>query len=227
MELDGRIAIVTGGTAGIGEAIAQRLVVEGATVLVADVEAPLDPNVRFVRTDVGLPDDVHRLFAFAVDELGDLDVLVNNAGGVFETWERTVDVNLNGLVLATQLAFEAMRGDGAIVNVSSVAGLGTTAYSHPDYAASKAGVVRFTAALANHDGVRVNCVCPDWVDTPAVRRSLAEMTEEERAEVPPLVPVDEIAALTIDLVRDDSAAGRVVVRWAHEPGPRVLADRLA
>jgi NAD(P)-dependent dehydrogenase (short-subunit alcohol dehydrogenase family) len=109
--------------------------------------------------------------------------------------------------------------------VSSVAGLGTTAYSHPDYAASKAGVVRFTAALANHDGVRVNCVCPDWVDTPAVRRSLAEMTEEERAEVPPLVPVDEIAALVIDLVRDDSAAGRVVVRWAHEPGPRVLADQ--
>jgi NAD(P)-dependent dehydrogenase (short-subunit alcohol dehydrogenase family) len=224
LELDARVAIVTGGAAGIGGAIAKRLVAEGATVLVADVEAPLDSNVRFVRTDVGLSDDVHRLFAFAVEQLGGIDVLVNNAGGVFETWQRTVDVNLNGLVLATQLAFEAMRGDGAIVNVSSVAGLGTAAYSHPDYAASKAGVVRFTSALARHKGVRVNCICPDWVDTPAVRRSLAEMTEAERAAVPPLVPVDEIAELVVDLVRDDSAAGRVVIRWAHEPGSRVLTD---
>jgi NAD(P)-dependent dehydrogenase (short-subunit alcohol dehydrogenase family) len=227
LELDERIAIVTGGSAGIGGAIAQRLVAHGATVVVADVDAPVESNVRFVRTDVGVPDDVRRLFAFVVEELGRLDVLVNNAGGVFETWQRTVDVNFNGLVIATQLAFEAMRGDGAIVSVSSVAGLGTTAYSHPDYAASKAAVVRFTTALANHDGVRVNCICPDWVDTPAVRRSLAEMTEEERAEVPRLVPVDEIAAVVIDLVRDDSAAGRVVVRWAHEPGPRVLANQPA
>jgi NAD(P)-dependent dehydrogenase (short-subunit alcohol dehydrogenase family) len=70
--------------------------------------------------------------------------------------------------------------------------------------------------------VRVNCVCPDWVDTPAVRRSLAELTEDERAEVPPLVPVKEIAAIVLDLVRDDTAAGRVVVRWAHESGPRTL-----
>jgi NAD(P)-dependent dehydrogenase (short-subunit alcohol dehydrogenase family) len=224
LELEGRVAIVSGGSAGLGAAIAQRLVADGATVVVADVDVPLESNVRFVRADVGLPDDVRRLFAFAVEELGGLDVLVNNAGGVFETWQRTLDVNLNGLVLATQLAFDAMRGDGAIVNVSSVAGLGTTAYSHPDYAASKAGVVRFTAALANHGGVRVNCICPDWVDTPSVRHSLAEMTEEERAEVPPLVPVDEIAALVVDLVRDDSAAGRVVMRWAHEPGPRVLTD---
>ena len=224
MELAGRVAIVTGGSAGIGSAIAQRLVSDGATVVVADVDAPVESNVRFVRADIGVPDDVRRLFAFTVEELGGLDVLVNNAGGVFETWQRTIDVNLNGLVVATQLAFDAMRGDGAVVNVSSVAGLGTTAYSHPDYAASKAAVVRFTSALARHEGVRVNCICPDWVDTPAVRRSLAEMTEEERAEIPPLVPVDEIVSLAIDLVRDDSAAGRIIVRWAHEPGARVLTD---
>jgi NAD(P)-dependent dehydrogenase (short-subunit alcohol dehydrogenase family) len=132
-------------------------------------------------------------------------------------------VNLGGLMLATQLAFEAMDGEGAIVNVSSVAAFGTAPYSSPDYAAAKAAVVRLTASLAEHEGVRVNCICPDWVDTPAVQRSLAEMTPEERAEVPPLVPAEEIADIVLDLIRDDSAAGRVVVRWANETGPRVLA----
>jgi NAD(P)-dependent dehydrogenase (short-subunit alcohol dehydrogenase family) len=220
--LGGRIAIVTGGSAGIGRATAQRLAEEGATVVVADVDPPTDPNVRFVRADLSVPEDVRKLFAFTVEELSGLDVLVNNAGGVFETWQKTIDVNLNGLVLATQLAFETMRGDGVIVNVSSVAALGTKPYSSPDYAAAKAAVVRFSAALARHDGVRVNCVCPDWVDTPAVQRSLAAMTAEERAEVPPLVPVEEIAAIVVELVRDETAAGRIVVRFAHEPGPRVL-----
>ena len=216
MELEGRVAIVTGGAAGIGGAIAERLEAVGATVVVADIEG------GDFRADIGVAEDVRALFAFALERHGRLDVLVNNAGGVFETWQRTMDVNLNGLVLATQFAFEAMRGEGVIVSVSSVAGLGTTPYDAPDYGAAKAAVVRFSAALANHDGVRVNCVCPDWVDTPAVRRSLAEMTEEERSEVPPLVPAEEIAGIVLDLVRDDSAAGRIVVRFADEPGPRVL-----
>ncbi len=217
MDVAGRVAIVTGGAAGIGRAIAERLRSEGATVIVADV---VEAQAPFVHVDMSEPEDVRRLF----EQLDGLDVLVNNAGGVFETWRKTIDVNLNGLVLATQLALDAMDGDGVIVNVSSVAALGTRPYDAPDYAAAKAAVVRFTSALANHDGVRVNCVCPDWVDTPAVQRSLAEMTERERAEVSPLVPAEEIAAIVLDLVRDDSAAGRIVVRFADEPGPRVLSS---
>jgi NAD(P)-dependent dehydrogenase (short-subunit alcohol dehydrogenase family) len=220
VDLAGRVAIVTGGAAGIGRAVADRLRAEGATVVVGDVSA----DAGAFRADVGVADDVRALFDFAREEHDRLDVLVNNAGGVFDTWQKTIDVNLNGLVLATQLAFEAMRGDGAIVNVSSVAGLETKQYDAPDYAAAKASVVRFTTALANHDGVRVNCICPDWVDTPAVQRSLAEMTAEERAAVPPLVPPNEIAQIALDLIRDDSAAGRVVARFADEPGPRVVGD---
>jgi len=220
VELAGRVAVVTGGSAGIGRAIAQRLVVEGATVVVADVDAPDESNVRFVRTDMSQLRDVSELFR----HLDRLDVLVNNAGGVFETWAKTIDVNLKCLLFATQLAFDAMRGDGVVVNISSVAAFGTSAYDAPDYAAAKAAVVRFTAAFAKRDGVRVNCICPDWVDTPAVRRSLSELTEAERAEVPPLVPAEEIADIVLGLITDDSAAGRIVVRWAHEPGPRVLAD---
>jgi NAD(P)-dependent dehydrogenase (short-subunit alcohol dehydrogenase family) len=212
VDVAGRVAIVTGGSAGIGRAVADRLRSEGATVIVADVSQP-EP------VDMSSPEDVHRLFA----RLDRLDILVNNAGGVFDTWQKTIDVNLGGLVLATQLAFDAMDGDGAIVNVSSVAAFGLEPYGAPDYAAAKAAVVRLTSSLANHDGVRVNCVCPDWVDTPAVRQSLAELTEAERAQVPPLVPADEIAGIVLELVRDDSAAGRVVVRWAHEDGPRTLS----
>jgi NAD(P)-dependent dehydrogenase (short-subunit alcohol dehydrogenase family) len=223
VELAGRVAIVTGGGAGIGRAIAERLTDEGATVVVADVAA----EEGIFRADLGVADDVRALFAFTLERHGRLDVLVNNAGGVLETWQKTIDVNLNGLVLATQLAFDAMRDNGAIVNVSSVAAFGATPYDAPDYAAAKAAVVRFSAALANHDGVRVNCVCPDWVDTPAVRRSLAEMSDDERAQVPALVPAAEIAEIVLCLIGDDTAAGRIVVRWANEDGPRVLADELA
>jgi NAD(P)-dependent dehydrogenase (short-subunit alcohol dehydrogenase family) len=222
VELAGRVAIVTGGAAGIGRAIVERLAAEGATVVVADVDATEVKSGRYFRADIAVADDVRALVVFTLRELGRLDVLVNNAGGVFETWQKTVDVNLNGLVLATQLALEKMRGQGVIVNVSSVAGLGTTAYGSPDYAAAKAAVIRFTTALGTHRGVRVNCVCPDWVDTPAVRRDLATMTPEERAHVPPLVPAEEIAAIVLDLVRDDSLAGRIVARFADEPGPRFL-----
>ena len=211
MDVAGRVAIVTGGSAGIGRAIADRLRAEGATVIVADV-AEHEP------VDMSSPADIRRLF----ERVEQLDVLVNNAGGVFDTWQKTIDVNLNGLVLATQLAFETMGGSGAVVNVASVAGVGTRRHDAPDYAAAKAAVVRLTTSLAMRDGVRINCVCPDWVDTPAVRRDLAQMTAAERAAVPPLVPAEEIAEIVVDLVRDDSAAGRVVVRFADEPGPRVL-----
>jgi NAD(P)-dependent dehydrogenase (short-subunit alcohol dehydrogenase family) len=221
VDVAGRVAIVTGGSAGIGRAIAERLEAEGATVVIADVD---EAEGHFFRTDMSVPADVPALFDFIGDEFGRLDVLVNNAGGAFESWQKTIDVNLAALMLATQLAFDAMGAEGAIVNVSSVAGLGTKQYDAPDYAAAKAAVVRFTTALANHDGVRVNCICPDWVDTPAVRQSLAEMTGEERADVPPLVRAAEIAEIALDLIRDESAAGRVVARFADETGPRVVSD---
>jgi 3-oxoacyl-[acyl-carrier protein] reductase len=124
-------------------------------------------------------------------------------------------------MLATQLALEPLRrrGGGAIVNVASVAGLGAGPHGAPEYAAAKAGVVRFTAALGEvaAEGIRVNAICPDYVDTPAMQRSLAEVDERERASLPELVPPQAIAGGVLDLIRDDSLAGRVLVWFADEP----------
>jgi len=192
----------------------------------------------FVRADVTEDDDLQRTIETARHFGGGLDVLVNNAGGAdepaypeapVERWERALDLNLRAVMLATQLALEPLRlrGGGAIVNVASVAGLGAGPHGAPEYAAAKAGVVRLTAALAPlaAEGIRVNAICPDYVDTPAVRRELAQMSEEQRAALPDLVSPDAIAGGVLDLLRDDSLAGRVLV-WFAEEQPYLLPVRV-
>jgi 3-oxoacyl-[acyl-carrier protein] reductase len=231
VEVRGKIAIVTGAAAGIGRAVAKALAVEGAAVVVADVDPDQGRRTaeelggRFVHADVLVDDDLRTLFAAAEG----LEILVNNAGGApgphypeapVEHWSRTLQLNLRSAMVATQLALEAMHEGGAVVNVSSMAGYGLFRHGSPEYAAAKAGLMRFTGALSplgDTTGVRVCCVCPDWVDTPAVHRSLAEMSDEERAQVPELVSAEEIAALVLDLIRDDTSAGRVVIRPADAP----------
>jgi NAD(P)-dependent dehydrogenase (short-subunit alcohol dehydrogenase family) len=228
VEIGGKIAVVTGAAAGIGRAIAQALATEGAAIVIADINSDQGRRTaeelggRFVQTDV-LQDDELRALIAAADGL---EILVNNAGGApgpfypeapLEHWSRTLDLNLRSAMLATQLALEAMVAGGAIVHVSSIAGYGLSPHDAPEYAVAKAGLIRLAGALsglADTTGVRVSCVCPDWVDTPAVRRSLASMTDEERAEVPELVGADEIAGIVLDLIRDETSSGRVVVRPA-------------
>jgi NAD(P)-dependent dehydrogenase (short-subunit alcohol dehydrogenase family) len=237
----GKVALVTGAGAGIGRAIAVRLAQEGAAVVVADVnEGAGQESVRqieagagraaFVLADVAAEADVRGMISFAEQYFGGLDVLVNNAGGAPEPyfpeaepehWGRTLDVNLRGVMLGTQFGIRVMhrRGGGAIVNVSSIAGIGYGPYDAPEYAAGKAGVVRLTAALAHLKeelGIRVNCICPGWVETPAVQRALATMSPEELAAlpVPPpqsLIQPGEIAEAVMMFVRDDTLAGRVMV----------------
>jgi NAD(P)-dependent dehydrogenase (short-subunit alcohol dehydrogenase family) len=226
VELSGRVALVTGAGAGIGRAAALALAREGARIVAVDAdEAAAEETVRLagggtpVRADVSNDDELRAGFAAA----GRLDVLVNNAGGVSgptfpdapaERWSAVLDVNLRATMLGIQLALETMRGrGGAIVNVSSVAGIGHGPHGAPEYAAAKAAVVRLTAALASlaDEGVRVNCICPDWVDTPAARQSLERAPPEERAAAPPLVPAERVANAILDLVRDESLAGRVLV----------------
>jgi NAD(P)-dependent dehydrogenase (short-subunit alcohol dehydrogenase family) len=193
--------------------------------------------------DVAVVADVRAMIAFAEQYFDGLDILINNAGVCPEPyfpraepahWARTLDVNLRGAMLGIQFSIPAMRkrGGGAIVNISSMAGVGYRSYDAPEYAASKAGLMRLTAALGSLNdelGIRVNCICPGWVETEAIRLALAEMTQEEieRQSFPPprvLIQPQEIAAAVVMFVRDENLAGRVMIWPDGEPWRLVPVD---
>ncbi len=232
MKLNGLTALVTGGAAGIGAGIAERLAAEGMHVVIADLDERSGPGTAeriggsFLHADLANRADIHT----AVDAAGPVGVLVNNAGGIEEPcfpaadpakWEQTLDLNLRAVMLATQLVLAPMRerGGGAVINIASTAGLGTASHVSPEYAVAKAGVVRFTACLApwrDTMGVRVNCICPGLVDTPASRRSRSRMTPAELAALPPVLPPADIAAAAMEFLADDTLAGRIML--CHQGG---------
>jgi NAD(P)-dependent dehydrogenase (short-subunit alcohol dehydrogenase family) len=236
------VAVVTGGGAETGRAIALRLAAGGALVVVADVDlAAAEQTVSAIEeqgghaaaiaADVTDDGDVRRMIDFAGRDGGAPHVLVNNAGGWGDAnyleatpaqWSATLDLNLRGPMLATQLVLEPMRaaGGGVVVNIASIAGIDTDAYASPEYGAAKAGLIRFTTALSDLSermNVRVNCVVPDWIATDRARGELEQMSAAERAAAGPLVPMADVAAAVIAFVHDDSLAGRVVVLRGGRP----------
>jgi 3-oxoacyl-[acyl-carrier protein] reductase len=190
--LEGRTALVTGGSRGIGRAIAAELANAGAQVVVgyrsgAEEAEGVASEIggKAIQADVADPDEAKRL----VDEAGEVDVLVNNAGvtrdGLLvrmpdEDWRNVLDTNLGGTFNTCRAASRGMmkRRSGAIVNISSVVGV----HGNPgqtNYAASKAGIIGFTKALARElgsRGVRANVVAPGYIST----RLTNELSEELR-----------------------------------------------
>ncbi|MDA3631017.1 SDR family oxidoreductase [Saccharopolyspora sp. WRP15-2] len=187
MALHGRTAVVTGGSRGIGRAIVQRLAADGATVLFSYVrdEAAADAlsastGARAEQVDVGETDQVARLFAVADEHLGELDIVVNNAGIPGSTplldtseaeYDRIMAVNAKGTFLAVQQAARRMRSGGRIINISTM----STVWAGPGesaYAASKAAVEQLTRVAAKELGARgitVNAVSPGPTDTDLLR----------------------------------------------------------
>ena len=205
-ELEGKVAIVTGGSSGIGLGTVERFLAEGARVVVADIDrsrgqavaADFGKQAAFVHTDVGQPDQVVSLVSFAIDHFGGLHVMFNNAGisgtrhptlfdDDFSDFNRVMDVNLLGVMVGTREAARHMaRGTGgSIINISSIGGL-QFAPSLWAYHLSKSGVIHFTKAAAVGLGqhrIRVNCIAPGNIETPILEQTMAShLPESERAE---------------------------------------------
>lgn len=204
MGVRGRVAVITGGGAGIGRATALLFAREGAKVVVADVDreagaatvaqiAAEGGEATFVAVDVATPNEVALMVEATLTAFGRLDILVNNAAiyrqGSAETtteddWQRMLQVNLTGPFLCARHCIPIMRrgGGGVIVNVASEAGLvgikGQVAYN-----VTKAGLIGLTRSIAV-DGaptIRANCVCPGTSDTPLVAAAVARQPDPAAA----------------------------------------------
>ncbi|WP_274423409.1 SDR family NAD(P)-dependent oxidoreductase [Chelativorans sp. YIM 93263] len=237
MALDGKTAIVTGAATGIGYAVAERFLREGMRVVAADINAEKGEkaasdleklgDVRFVKADVGKSLDVHNLVASTINLLGDIDVLVNNAGIVHgadfldlkeEDFDRVLQVNLKGTFLVGQAVARYMKEKvdnggpaGAIINMSSINAVFAIANQVP-YSVSKGGVNQLTKtmalSLAPH-GIRVNAIGPGSIMTdmlasvnadPAARNRILSRTPMGRIGDP-----QEIASIAAFLASDDAS----------------------
>ncbi len=173
MRFEGKVAIVTGASTGIGAAIAARLVLEGAQVMNADIKAPPGEveATTFHQTDVRSAAEVSAMVDATLRQFGRIDVLVNNAGiGLLaetpamaeDDWERLFAVNVTSVFHACKAAIPLMHAGGAIVNVASISGLAGD-FGMGAYNASKAAVINYTRSLAldcSRLGIRVNALCP-------------------------------------------------------------------
>jgi clavulanate-9-aldehyde reducatase len=226
--LDGRKALITGASSGIGEAAAAAMAAEGAAVAIAArrkgrldalVERIDEAGGRAVAVEADVADEAQArsLVADATDALGGLDCLVNNAGVMLlglvqgaetDEWRRMVEVNLLGLLYCTHAAVPVMRdgGGGDIVNVASVAGrtarMGLAAYNM-----TKWGVVGFSEALrqeGQHIGIRVSCIEPGYVDTELQGHNrnpmIVERLEQARERIGKVLEADDIARAVLYVV---------------------------
>lgn len=225
MRLEGKIALVTGGLSGIGEAVARRMVEEGATVVAADLATDVTTlapgRLAPLRMDVADPASV----AAGVDAIlarnGRLDCVVNSAGigkdipfldTPIEVFDRIVAVNLRGTFIVGQAAGRAMRqaGGGAIVNIASVSGM-TGNVGRSAYGASKGGVVLLSRVMAVDlaaFGIRVNVLAPGPVDTPLVAQMHPPEIREQWIGRTPLrryARPDEMAGAAVFLCSDDAS----------------------
>ena len=233
--LDGKVALVTGSSSGIGEAVARSLAAEGARVVVNSTRsvhagervAGELPDATYVQADVADEAAARRLVDATVERYGRLDVLVNNAGTTAviphhdlesatpDVWRRIFDVNVIGTWQLTVAALPHLRasGAGSVVNITSLAGVRQTGSSIP-YAASKAALNHMTRLLANVVGpeVRVNAVAPGLVDTPwtadwdTVREVVRSSAPLQRTATP-----EDIAQMVLALVLSAYTTGAVVV----------------
>lgn len=220
VQLDGKVAVVTGGASGIGEGTVRKFVASGARVVVADIQdargqklaEELGPGVSYYHTDVSQEEEVRAAVGHAVNKWGRLDVMFNNAGfggvsgSILETdmdaYDTTVAALLRGVVLGMKHAGRVMveQGSGSIISTASVAGVGIGFGPHI-YSAAKAAVIHLTRSVANElgeQGVRVNAICPGGIATPIFGKAMGLSAEQ--------------AEFTVDLMKVRLAEGQPIRR---------------
>lgn len=231
MRLLDKVAIITGGARGIGEATAKKFVKEGAKVVIADLnEEDIKRTVNEIRemggeiegicVDVTKMESVNKMIEFTLEKFGRIDVLVNNAGITMdstllkmteEQWDKVIDVNLKGVYNCGQAAAKVMveQGSGVILNASSVVGLYGN-FGQTNYAATKWGVIGMTKTWAKElgrKGIRVNAVAPGFIATPMVKKMPEKVIEmmKEKAPLQRLGEPEEIANAYAFLASDEAS----------------------
>lgn len=223
MTLKDKIVVVTGGGSGIGLAVARTLAEQGCQVVIggrraevletAATACQVEPPIRCHQLDVAERESVETFFAWVKDELGDVDILVNSAGGNIadrtmtamkpDEWDRVLKINATGAYNCMHAVLPAMqkKQDGLIVNISSVAGKRAIALGGVAYNASKFAMTALGISVSNEvapDGIRVTNVYPGEVNTPILDKRPVPVSDEHRQSI--LQP-DDIAALVLTIAR--------------------------
>jgi NAD(P)-dependent dehydrogenase (short-subunit alcohol dehydrogenase family) len=229
--LDGRVAVVTGASSGLGVAFARALAEAGADVVLgarrtdrladtAELVAATGRRALTVATDVADPGSCDNLVALAMEELGRVDVLVNNAGvgtavpatrETPEQFRQVIDVNLNGCYWMAQACGRVMQPGSSIINISSVLGLTTAGLPQAAYASSKAGLIGLTRDLAQQwtgrKGIRVNAIAPGFFESEMTDQYPPGYLDAQQARIPAGRKGDprELAATVVFLAGDAAA----------------------
>lgn len=231
--LDGKVALVTGGASGLGRATCEALAAAGAQVLVADVDEPGGQETArhvggaFFRADVSSLEENHAMVAAAVERFGRLDLLHLNAGVAtgfgldesfdLERYRRVMGVNLDGVVFGTHAALPPLAegGGGAIVATASLAGL-TGVPSDPLYAANKHAVVGLARSLGPtlaSRGVRFNAVCPGFAES----KIIAPIRDALLESGLPIIPAEAVASAVLELFGGEMTGECWFVQPGREP----------
>lgn len=219
--LENKVAVVTGGSSGIGLATVQKFVAEGAVAISADVSAPDDTSVAFIKTDVTDEQSLQGMVDQVVSQYGHLDILVANAGvaekkaGVADidvaNWNQVIAIDLTGVMLTNKVAVAQMvkQGSGSVINMSSILGVVGAAKSQA-YSAAKAGVANYTKSQAvtyAAQGIRFNAVAPGYVATPLLKTLPPEVTGPMVSKMPigRLAQPAEIANVIAFIASDEAS----------------------
>lgn len=227
--LTSKVAVITGGSSGIGLATAWAFIAEGAVAVSADVNAPEDEQIDFVKTDVTDPASLKHMVDTVVAKYGHIDALVANAGVAEEkadvadlneaNWQKVIDIDLTGVVLTNKYVVQQMAkqdSGGSVVNMSSILGVVGGPKSQA-YSAAKAGVANYTKSQAvtyATRGIRFNAVAPGYVNTPLLKTLPKETTDAMVGKMPigRLAEPEEIAHVIVFLssVKASFVTGAVV-----------------